>query len=136
MFLFKTGDKAVCHLLIISFHKKGDNMTKLQRSMQIWSLLICAARERKTYTYGLIADALSMGGAGVMAQFLDPIMRFCADKNYPPLTVLVVNQDTGLPGEGLVTIQNVNVDRESVFNFDWFSIEPPQVSDFENSVSQ
>ena len=111
-------------------------MTRYQRSMQIWTLLVCAARERKTYTYGQIADAFGMGGAGVMAQFLGPIMWHCEDNDYPPLTVLVVNQKTGLPGEGLSTVENVNEDRESVFNYDWFGIEPPQVSDFENSVRQ
>lgn len=26
-------------------------MTKYQRAMNIWSVLICAARERKSYTY-------------------------------------------------------------------------------------
>ncbi|MCP4206106.1 MAG: hypothetical protein GY767_03530, partial [Shimia sp.] len=77
-----------------------------------WMLLVCAARERKTYTYGQIAKILGMGGAGVMGQFLGPIMWWCEDKKYPPLTVLVVKQDTGLPGEGLSTIEEVNEDRE------------------------
>ena len=74
-----------------------------------------------------------MGGAGVMSQFLGPIMWYCENCDYPPLTVLIVNQDTGLPGDGLTTIENVNEDRESVFNFDWFANEPPQISDFEKS---
>lgn len=106
-------------------------MTRYQRSMQIWSLLICAANDRKTYTYGDIADILGMKGAGVMAQFLAPIMWLCEDKEWPPLTVLVVNQTTGLPGDGLTTIENVNTDREQVFNFDWFSLEPPTLRLFD-----
>lgn len=57
-------------------------------------------------------------------------MWFCQEKQLPPLTVLVVNQETGLPGEGLSTLGEVNRDRESVFNFNWFSIEPPQNADF------
>jgi len=89
-------------------------MTRYQRSSQIWSLLICAARERNSYTYGGIADILGFGGAGTMAQFLGPIMWLCEDKGLPPLTVLVVNQETGLPGEGLCTLEAVNEDRESV----------------------
>jgi alkylated DNA nucleotide flippase Atl1 len=64
--------------------------------------LICAANERKSYTYGNIADILGFGGAGTMAQFLGPIMWLCEDNEWPPLTVLVVNQDTGLPGEATV----------------------------------
>lgn len=109
------------------------SMTKHQRASQIWSLLICAARERKSYTYGDIAKILGFAGAGVFAHLLGPIMRFCEEKGFPPLTVLVVKQDTGLPGEGLSTLEDVNKDREAVFNFDWFSVEPPQNSDFENS---
>jgi alkylated DNA nucleotide flippase Atl1 len=105
-------------------------MTRYERSMQIWSLLICAAKERKTYTYGDVADILGMGGAGVMAQFLAPIMWLCEDRDWPPLTVLVVNQNSGLPGDGLTTIENVNTDREKVFNFDWFGVVPPSLQGF------
>ncbi len=106
-------------------------MTKYQHAMQIWMILVCAARERKTYTYGQLASILGFKGAGVLSQQLDPVMRFCNKNKYPPLTVLVVNQDTGLPGSGLSTITNVNTDREEVFNFDWFELEPPQISDFQ-----
>jgi len=106
-------------------------MTKYQRSCQIWSLLICAARERKTYTYGDVAKILGYSGAGVMGSQLGPIMYYCEDNNFPPLTVLVVNQETGLPGDGLSTLEEVNSDREKVFNFDWFGIEPPQNIGFE-----
>lgn len=107
-------------------------MTRYQRASQIWSLLICAARERKTYTYGDIANILGFGGAGVMAQILGCVMWFCEEKKLPPLTVLVVNQGTGLPGEGLTTLEDVNKDREAVFNFNWFDIEPPQNGNFES----
>ena len=108
-------------------------MTIYQRSSQIWSLLVCAARERKSYTYGQISEILGFKGAGVMGQFLNPIMRFCEDNKLPPLTVLVVNQDTGLPGEGLSTLEDVNEDREEVFSFDWFRINPPQITDLEEA---
>jgi len=96
-------------------------------------LLVVAAKERKSYTYGDIANILGMGGAGVLAQFLGPIMWYCDNQEpkLPPLTVLVVNQVTGLPGEGLTTLENVNEDRERVFAYDWFSIEPPETKHFE-----
>ncbi|WP_295438807.1 hypothetical protein [uncultured Thiodictyon sp.] len=105
-------------------------MTRQQRASQIWSLLICAARERKTYTYGDVATILGFGGAGVLSQILGCIMSYCADHRFPPLTVLIVNQDTGLPGEGLSTLEEVNQDREAVFRFNWFALEPPQDADF------
>ena len=109
-------------------------MTKIQRALQIWSLLVCAARDRRTYTYGGLASALGMGGAGVMAGFLGPIMYYCQKNQLPPLTVLVVNQETGLPGTGLKTLENVNLDREKVFGYDWFQMEPPETGDFEKAT--
>lgn len=99
-------------------------------------MLICAARERKTYRYGDIAGVLGFGGAGTMAQLLGPIMWLCEDSGWSPLTVLVVNQDTGLPGEGLSTLEEVNKDREAVFAFDWFAVAPPQGHDFQRADRQ
>ena len=53
-----------------------------------------------------------------MSSFLDPIMRYCERHGYPPLTVLVVNQESGLPGDGLTTLEETNADRERVYRFD------------------
>jgi len=106
-------------------------MTRYERASQVWSLLVVAALERKTYRYGKVADILGFGGAGVLAPILGCIMWYCQENNLPPLTVLVVNAETGLPGEGLTTLEDVNRDREAVFAYDWFSIEPPQNTDFE-----
>ena len=111
-------------------------MKEPQRALQIWSLLVCAARDRRTYTYGDLADALGMGGAGVMGDFLGPIMYYCRDQQLPPLTVLVVKKDTGLPGKGLTTLEDVNLDRERVFAHDWFQMEPPETRDFEEATTR
>jgi hypothetical protein len=108
-------------------------MTRYQRSLQLWSLLICAARERKLYPYGQVAKILGMSGAGVIGQFLAPIVWYCQERGLPPLTVLVVNQDSGLPGDGLATLEEVNQDRERVFTWDWFALEPPETKDFEEA---
>ena len=76
-----------------------EQMTRAERAMQIWQILITAAHDRRTLTYGRVAALLGFKGAGVISQFLNPIMGYCEAKDLPPLTVLVVNQDTGLPGE-------------------------------------
>lgn len=89
-------------------------MTSYQRASQIWSLLINAAKDRKTYTYGQIANILGFGGADVMAPILGCIMWFCDENDPPVLTILVVNKETGLPGDGLTTIEDVNKDREAL----------------------
>ena len=75
-----------------------------------------------------------MKGAGVMSSFLGPVMWYCADRGLPPLTVLVVNQESGVPGDGFTTLHGaLNEAREAVFRFDWFSLVPPQAADFEEA---
>lgn len=95
------------------------------RAQQIWPILIGLAYNRQTITYGGLADALGFGGAGVFAGILGQIMNWCDANGLPPLTVLVVNTSTGLPGAGLTTLENVNADREKVFDYDWFGLVAP-----------
>jgi hypothetical protein len=52
-------------------------MTRSERAMQVWCILIAAAHNRQTLTYGQVADHLEFDGAGVLAQILDKIMRYC-----------------------------------------------------------
>ena len=67
-----------------------------------------------------------MKGAGVMSSFLGPAMWYCADRELPPLIVLVVNQESGVPADGFTTLQgDLNEAREAAFRFDWFSLVPP-----------
>ena len=106
-------------------------MKRSERAMQVWPILVAAAHNRQTLTYGHVAEHLEFEGAGVLAQILDRIMRFCKTKNLPPLTCLVVNQDTGLPGSGLSTVLDLPRDREAVYQKNWFALPPPQVNDFE-----
>jgi hypothetical protein len=102
----------------------SQNPTRPERAVQIWLILISAAHNRQALTYRLLADMLNYKGAGVFADTLGHIMFFCREERLPPLSVLVVNQETGLPGEGL-TDTDLNADRESVFDFDWYDVVPP-----------
>ena len=104
--------------------------TKEARAVQIWLILIGMAHNRQITTYKRLSELLGYRGAGVFSQLLDPIMRYCEHNNLPPLTVLIVREDTGSPGTGLTTISNENVDREAVFNYNWYSIYPPTEGDF------
>jgi putative restriction endonuclease len=103
-------------------------MTRVQRSLQLWQLLIGAARLRQTLTYSMAADIIGMG-AGTLSQPLDLVMRYCHQNGLPPLTVLVVNQETGQPGSGLSTLEELNRDRERVFNYQWFRLPPLRAED-------
>ena len=106
-------------------------MTRADRAMQIWQILIAAAHNRQTLTYGQIADHLQFERAGVLSQPLDRITFYCISKNLPPLTCLVVNQKTGIPGSGFTNVGDLPHNREAVYQQNWFALPPAQISDFE-----
>lgn len=106
-------------------------MTRAERAMQVWQILIGASHNRQTLTYKALATHLEFEGAGVFAHILGCIMKYCESNDLPPLTCLVVNQTTGLPGAGLTTIDDLPKDREAVYSHNWYAMHPVQVSDFE-----
>lgn len=107
----------------------SDVTSATSRATQIFPILIAAAANRQTLTYGVLADMLGFGGAGVFATQLGHIMHWCADNDLPPLTVLVVNAKTGLPGAGLWRIENLHADREKVFGYSWYQLVPPTIEE-------
>lgn len=82
-------------------------------------------------TYGQLGEYLGIDGGGVFAPILNLIMLYCQKNDLPPLTCLVVNKGTGLPGTGLTTLQDLPKDREAVYQFKWYERYPVQVADFE-----
>lgn len=94
------------------------------RALQIWLILLGKAHNRQTMTYGHLAAILGFEGAGVLSHPLDHILCYCEIHGLPPLTCLVVNQTTGLPGEGL-KLDDPHGDRERVYNFNWYGLIPP-----------
>jgi len=101
-------------------------MTQSERAAQIWQVLVGAACNRQVLTYTLVGDRIGMG-AGTLAGPLGLIMKYCERSGLPPLTVLVVNKETGVPGEGLTTLEELNRDRERVFAYDWYKLVPPVI---------
>ncbi len=102
----------------------NENPTNTTRALQVWQILIAKAHHRQIITYGILAEMLGFKGAGTLASVLGHIMFYCQQHGLPPLTVIVVNQETGLPGEGLVGAE-LNADREKVFQYDWYGLYPP-----------
>jgi hypothetical protein len=71
------------------------------RAQQIWQILLSAAHNRQVITYKTLAKLIGYGGSGVLGDPLAYIACWCNDNNLPPLTSLVVNEKTGLPGKGI-----------------------------------
>jgi hypothetical protein len=110
-----------------------DNPTNATRALQIWQILISKAHNRQTLTYGILANLLGFEGAGTLGRPLAHIMNYCHQNELPPLTVLVVNQETGLPGTGFTTTIDLHVEREAVFDYNWFGIVPPTPDELHNA---
>ena len=111
----------------------SDHRTLENRALQIWQILVGFAYARKITTYSEIANILNYEGAGTLNRQLGHIMHLCDQSGLPPLTVLVVNSETGLPGEGFETEGDLHRKREKVFNFDWFDVVPPTAEEFFNA---
>jgi len=56
----------------------------------------------------------------------------------PPLTSIVVNQDTGVPGEGFTAEESSRVPAQhiQVFRFDWFDLIHPTLEDFQENSKE
>ncbi|WP_292024249.1 MULTISPECIES: hypothetical protein [unclassified Brevundimonas] len=103
--------------------------TRPARALQVYQVLIGLAYNRQTMTYGQVAKILEYEGAGVFAGILDHIKHWCDQERHPALTTLIVNQTTGLPGEGFSTSTDLHAGREAVFGCNWFDIVPPTMEE-------
>jgi len=104
-------------------------MTRAERALQIWQVLIGAAHNRQILTYEILAGLIGLP-KWTQAQSLWLVANYCKQEGLPPLTVLVVEKDSGQPSTDLIT-QDLNRDRERVFNYPWLGLRPLQVGDFE-----
>jgi len=97
------------------------------RGFQAYLVLIGLAWNRQTITYGRLSQnqMKEYGHGGILASPLNCIMAWCYENGLPPLTVLVVNEETGLPGDGLYTASDYPAAQQRVFAFNWYSIFPP-----------
>lgn len=96
------------------------------RALQAWQILISAAMNRQTHTYRSLSVLMYEKQAqGVLAQILSHIAYFCNENQIPPLTALVVNEQTGLPGDKIPTGEDLNAIRERVYAFNWYNVYPP-----------
>jgi len=106
-------------------------MNQAQRALQIWPILINAANNRQVLTYKAVGDLIGMPPIA-LSQPLGLIMDYCERNHLPPLTVLVVSEKSGLPGEGLTTVKDLNQDREKVYSFNWYNLPTILEADFQN----
>ncbi|KAA1160655.1 hypothetical protein EU508_09385 [Pseudoalteromonas fuliginea] len=110
-------------------HKFDEEPTLESRALQIWQILIGAAHNRQIYTYKIVSELLGYDGSGVLNRQLGHIMYWCQQNKVPPLTILVVNEAKGIPGEGLILEGNESQLREKVYKYDWYNLIPPSLEE-------
>ena len=108
-----------------------------ERATQIWAVLAWAATHRQNMTYKQLAQCTGsfIGGLGAL---LEPIQSYCLLHNLPPLTILVVQQDSGLPGSGFTgaTASELASAQAKVFAHNWLEHGNPGVEKLEAAVKQ
>jgi len=106
-----------------------------ERSAQIWSVLAWAASHRQNITYSQLAQVTGAftGGLGAL---LEPIQSYCLVNNLPPLTILVVQQDSGLPGSGFTgaSAGDLASAQARVFEFNWLAHGNPGPEKLEHAA--
>ncbi len=95
-------------------------MKASERSAQIWAVLAWAARGRQNITYSQLARTTGAFTGGLGA-WLEPIQSYCIINELPPLTVLVVQQDSGMPGPGFIGASAGDLAKAQarMFAFNW-----------------
>jgi len=110
------------------------------RSVQAWQILVGAGMNRQTFTYESLSILMyQKKAAGVLDKILGHIAFYCIDNELPPLTSIVVGKGRGTPGKDIPVDQdNMDEQRERVYDFDWYNIYPPRAKklheSFENNT--
>ena len=90
---------------------------------------------RQTLSYELLGRLIGVPRQG-LGQLLEPIQSFCILKGLPPLTSIVVGENTGLPGEGFIAAADVPRAQAEVFARDWLSASAPGAPDLDAATDQ
>lgn len=106
------------------------------QAQRIWLILtgfvsspVRKPSDPNTITYGQLAVAMNLDSrAGVtLGRQLGIVGRFCLDNELPALNAIVVNAETGYPGDYVVLSPGKSTKREqkAVFEQNWYSIGVP-----------
>ncbi|WNM57892.1 hypothetical protein [Candidatus Nitrospira allomarina] len=120
-------------------YQRGDRL--YVQAQQIWMVLVAfvmfgeeGRTKRKTITYGKLATKMGQDGrAGhVLGRQLGIIGEYCKSNDLPPLNVIVVTQETGIPGDEVVLHpgRSVRQEQAAVCRENWFNIRVPTPGTF------
>lgn len=110
-------------------------MTQAEQAVLMWPILTLAARTQQILSYSAVEGFTGIARQG-QNQALDLIHGYCQQHGFPLLNVLVISQETGLPGQGFpekMEPVQILTEQARVFVFDWSGKDKPRPQDFETS---
>ena len=110
-------------------------MSRFDHTASIWPLLVFAVENRRVLTYAKLGQLIGVKPPE-LGRLLEPIQSHCILQGLPPLTSIVVDARTGLPGEGFIAANNVPRAQAETFRFDWLGVPVPSREDYRNAVQQ
>ena len=84
-------------------------VNQYERAYRSWQVLNEFAASSRCVTYGQLANRIGIHHRPVR-YVLDLIQNYCLEERLPPLTLLAVNQVSGLPGDGFVAWDVSNIE--------------------------
>jgi hypothetical protein len=110
-------------------------MTHAEQAVLMWPMLALAARTQLILSYRAVEGFTGIARQG-LSNALGLVHGYCRRRGFPYLNAIVVNQETGLPGEGFpenMSQIQLLVEQAKVFVFDWSSHDKPRTEDFQST---
>lgn len=106
-----------------------------ERAAQIWAVLALAASNRQVLTYKILGQLIGVPARG-LGHLLEPVQSYCLINRLPPLTILVVSEETGLPSSGFTAAEDIPRNQLAVFDYHWLERGAPPPEDLAAAVSE
>ena len=125
---------------VLKKFRTGDrNYVRAQRAwLIIVSHVMMRPEGREHTTYGELAEHINYSRkAGItLGPVLGIVGKLCIHNNFPPLNIVVVSQETDMPGPEAVLREGRSVEdeMEAVSDFDWFAVRVPTTGAFRRTA--
>jgi hypothetical protein len=108
-------------------------MNNRQRALQLWSLLVLAAKTQTVLSYGMVAKM-----TGLANEHPDPlgyIAFYCMKNKLPLLSSLEVDQESGRPAADFYEKEDIEAEHRRCFVYDWLTHGVPTIEQLEEAYS-